>query len=400
MSSGRAKSVLVTMALLLLTFAAVLVARWFNADEVRGSRDREERPVPVEVAMIKHGTLSLKRTFSGTIEPQAQFTVATKVSGRIRRLEVDVSDTVTRGQTVAYLEDAEFRQAVAEAAARLAVAEANRVEATSRLEIAQRELDRTLALHGRGIASDSDLDSARAEFLASQATEKVAEANLTREQASLTAAEIRLGYTRVRADWERGDDERVVAERFADEGNTVGANASLFSIVELDPVLAVIQIAEKDYPRLVLGQQARLHTDAFPDRIFTGAVSRIAPIFRATSRQARVEFVVANPTHLLKPGMFTRCTIELERVENATSVPELAITRRNDQTGVFLVNDDGASVRWVEVQPGIRDGAQVELVDARLSGRVVTLGQQLVKDGSAIHIPEGGTGFIEGTVTR
>jgi RND family efflux transporter MFP subunit len=400
MSSGRAKSVLVTTALLLLTFAAVLAARWFNADEVRGPRNREERPVPVEVATIKHGTLSLKRTFSGTIEPQAQFTVATKVSARIRRLEVDVSDTVKRGQTVAYLEDAEFRQAVAEAAARLAVAEANRIEATSRLEIAQRQLDRTQALHGRGIASDSDLDSAQAEFLASQAAEKVAEANLTRERAALTAAEIRLGYTRVRADWERGDDERLVAERFADEGNTVGANASLFSIVELDPVLAVIQVAEKDYPRLGLGQQARLQTDAFPDRIFTGTVSRIAPIFRATSRQARVEFVVANSGHLLKPGMFTRCTIELEQVENATSVPELAITRRNDQTGVFLVNEDSASVRWVEVQPGIRDGAQVELVDARLTGRVVTLGQQLVKDGSAIHIPEGGTRFMEGAVKR
>lgn len=376
----------ITSTILLLAFGAVLTARLFY-EEGGGRPQRGDKPLaPVEVAEVQRGTLSLRRTFSGTIEPQAQFTVATKVDGRIRRLHVDVSDPVTRGQTVAQLEDAELSQAVVEADARQAVAEANRVAAKSRLEIAQREVDRSKTLHTRGIASDSDLDSAQAEFLASQAAVRVAEANLKREQAALAGAEIRLGYTQVAADWEQGDDERIVAERYANEGNTVASNTALFSIVELDPVLAVIQITEKDYPRLVIGQQARLQTDAFPGRIFSATVSRIAPIFRASSRQARVEMSVPNPGHLLKPGMFTRCVLELERVENAASVPELAITRRDNKTGVFLVNDDGTSVKWVEVKPGIRDGSQVQLVGAQIAGRVVTIGQQLIEDGSAIRV--------------
>ncbi|MDH3377470.1 MAG: efflux RND transporter periplasmic adaptor subunit [Gammaproteobacteria bacterium] len=378
----------IAIGLLLLATGAVVTARLFHEEGGDRAQRSDELPVPVEVAVVQQGPLSLRRTFSGTIEPKAQFKVATKVGGQIQRLQVDVSDPVSRGQTVAYLEDAEFRQIVVEADARLAVAEANRVEANSRLEIAQRELERTKALHVRGIASDSDLDSAGAEFLASQAAVKVSEANLKREQAVLTGAEIRLGYTRVEADWEQGDDGRVVAERYANEGNTVAANTALFSIIELDPVLAVIQVTEKDYPRLVIGQQASLLMDAFPGHVFPGTVSRIAPIFRASSRQARVELNVPNPEHLLKPGMFARCIIELERVEKTASVPELAIIHRGNKTGVFLVNDDGTSVKWVEVEPGIRDGSQVELVGAQISGRVVTIGQQFIKDDSAIRVSE------------
>ena len=382
-----------------LFFGAFILTRLPYPDNNGDLQKKEHRPIPVEVAAVQRAALSLQRTFSGTIDPRAQFKVAPKVSGRIQRLQVDVSDRVTRGQSVAQLEDAEFKQAVAEAEARQAVAEANLVEAESRLEIAQRELERSKTLHERGIASDSVFDSVQAQFLAGQAAVKVAEANLKREQAALAAANIRLGYTRIEANWEQGDEDRTVAERYADEGDTVAANTPLFSIVELDPVIAVIQVTEKDYPRIAIGQQASLRSDAFPGRVFTGTVSRIAPIFREASRQARIELNVPNPDHLLKPGMFTRCTLELDRVENATSVPEMAITRRNDRAGVFQVTEDGSSVKWIEVEPGLQDGDLVQLVGSDLSGRVVTLGQQLIEDGSVIRIPgsspkpEGETGL-------
>jgi RND family efflux transporter MFP subunit len=351
-------------------------------------QQKEKLPVPVEVANLERKTLYLYRTFNGTIEPLAQFTVAPKVSGHIQRLLVDVSDPVNRGKVVAQLEDAEFKQAVAEAEARLAVAEANRNEADSSLEITQRELDRTIILHKKGIASDSVLDSARAEHLASQATVKVAEAIIKQEEAALAAARIRLGYTRIQADWEKGDEERTVAERYVDEGDTVAANTPLLSIVELDHVIAVIQVTEKDYPRISTGMAANLQTDAFPGRKFTATVTRIAPIFSEATRQARIELQVQNPEHLLKPGMFSRCTLELDRVENVLSAPELAITRRNNQTGVFLVTDDNKSVKWIEVEPGLKDGNQVQLIRADISGKVVTLGQQFIKTGSDISIKE------------
>ncbi|MFT5699898.1 MAG: RND family efflux transporter MFP subunit [Desulforhopalus sp.] len=350
------------------------------------TKKKIERVVPVEVASVQRGPLSFYRTFSGTIDPRAQFAVAPKVSGRIQRLLVDVSDPVVRGQIVVQMENAEFEQEVIEAEARLAVAEANLDEAVSHFVIAQRQLDRAKTLNDRGIASESSYDSAQAQFLTGQSAVKVAESNIKREAALLRATRIRLGYTQVKADWQQGDNDRIVAERFVDEGNTVAANTPILSIVEIDPVIAVIQVTEKDYPLIRLGQQAKVQADGFPDKVFTGIVSLISPIFRESSRQAKMELEVANPEHLLKPGMFTRCTLELDRAEEAISVPEMAITKRNNQVGVFWVAEDSSSVEWVEVKQGFKSGDQIQLIGSELSGQVVTLGQQFIKEGSKIRI--------------
>lgn len=351
-------------------------------------RPQDQRPVPVEVAEVYHGPLSLWRTFSGTIEPKSKFTVAPKINGRIQVLHVDVSDQIERGQALALLEDAEFKQAVLEAEARLAVAEANRSEAASQLEINQRELNRTKTLFDRGIASESAYDSAQASFLTSQAAVKIATANLKREQAQLRAAIIRLGYTTIEAEWQQGDSRRTVAERFVDEGNTVAANTPLISIVELDPVIAVIQVTEKDYPLIGLDQKAKVYTDAYPNRFFVGFVSRISPIFRESSRQARMELEVVNPDHLLKPGMFSRCLLELQKIADGIAVPEMAVTKRHDKTGVFKIAQDGITVTWVPVETGFTSGELIQIVEPALTGRVVTLGQQFLQDSSSIRIIE------------
>jgi RND family efflux transporter MFP subunit len=345
------------------------------------------RAAPVEVAPIEHGPIQLRRTFSGTLESTARFVVAPKISGRIVRLDADLADTVRRGQVVAWLDDAEYVQGVAQAKADLAVAQANLVEARSALEIARRELHRIETLRKRGVASDSQFDVAKADQLTKQAQFAVTRAQVTRAEAALEAARIRLGYTTVTADWNGGNEQRVVAERFVDEGETVSANAPLLSIVELNPITGVIFVAERDYARLRHGQPISLTTDTYPDERFQGRVDRIAPIFRQATRQARIELAIANPERLLKPGMFIRATVVLDRVTEATIVPEQALTARHDRAGVFVVNPDGRSVTWREVQVGIRDGDRVQVQGEALAGQVVTLGQQLLDDGSSIALP-------------
>jgi multidrug efflux pump subunit AcrA (membrane-fusion protein) len=97
---------------------------------------------------------------------------------------------------------------------------------------------------------------------------------------------------------------------------------------------------------------------------------------------------IDNSQHRLKPGMFIRATVVLARVAEATIVPEQALTKRDDRNGVFIVSEDGRSVTWREVKPGIREGDRLQVEGEGLSGRVVILGQQLVKDGSPITIPD------------
>ncbi|HVS17367.1 MAG TPA: efflux RND transporter periplasmic adaptor subunit [Planctomycetota bacterium] len=352
-----------------------------------GAAAAERPPVPVEVAAVERGPLRLVRTVTGSVEAAAQFVVAPQVAGSIASLEVDLGDRVERGQIVATLVDAEFAQAELEAAADLAVAVASRAEAEAALEIAQRALEREEALREQGVTSESALDAARAEVIAGRARLQVSAARLSRAQASLDTARIRLGYTRVRADWSGGDDARVVAERFVDGGATVPANTPLFSIVEVDPVLAVVFVSERDYGRLRVGQLVELTTDAAPGRVFEGRVVRIAPVFRRSTRQARVEVELPNEDVLLKPGMFVRAELELERREDATHVPFAALTEREGRTGVFVLADDGAHVRWQPVELGIVEGERAGVQDG-LTGRVVVLGQALCEDGARVSVVE------------
>jgi RND family efflux transporter MFP subunit len=354
----------------------------------RGDKDRE---IPVEVAVVRQGTIELQRNFTGTLEAHAAFLVAPKVGGRIEQMEPDISDPVSRNQVVARLDHAEYVQQVAQAEANLTVARANLVEAESLLEIAERELDRFGKLQQRGVSSASQHDAARADQLARQAHLEVARAQLVRSQAELETARIRLGYTEVTAAWRGGSEQRVVAERYVDEGETVTANTPLLRIVELDPISAVFHVTESDYGQLHAGLPARIHTDAYPQQTFAGAIERVAPVFRENSRQARVELRIDNPDLRLKPGMFVRATLVLQRVDQATLVPAAAVTRRGDRDGLFQVVGDGKSVRWRELRLGIRQDDWLQLLGEPLQGQVVVLGQQMLDDGSAIAIVGGAT---------
>ena len=346
------------------------------------------RPAPVEVAPIERGPITLRRTFSGELEALAEFVVAPKVSGRVERVLVNIADAVRRGQVVAELDNDEYVQAVAQARADLVVAQANRSAAESVLEIADREFQRTDSLRKRGIASDSELDAARQDLLAKRAQLAVAVAQVAKFAAALESANIRLGYTRVTAGWTGGNDERVVAERYVDEGQTLAANTPLLMIVELDPILGIVFVTERDYANMQTGQLVSLTTAAYPDETFTGRIVRIAPVFRTATRQARIEMTIDNPRQRLKPGMFIQATVELSRVADAVIVPEQALTERNDRTGVFVVSEDGRSVRWREVAAGIRADGRVQVDGQGLSGRVVVIGQQQLDDGSPIAIAE------------
>lgn len=349
---------------------------------------RGQRPVPVELSDIQRGTIASKRTLSGELEALAEFVVAPKVGGRVERVLVNIADGVSRGEVVAELDNDEYVQAVAQARADLVVARANLAQAGSALEIADREYKRTESLLKRGIASDSEYDAARQDLMAKQAQLKVAAAQVAKAESALETANIRLGYTQVTAGWTGGGDHRFVAERYVDEGQTVAANAPLLLIVELNPIVGVVFATERDYALLSPGQPVTLTTDAYPGELFRGRIDRIAPVFRKSTRQARIEMIIDNPENRLKPGMFITATVVLAQVTDATIVPEQALTVRNERSGVFIVSEDEKTVLWREVKVGVREGDRVQVEGEGLSGRVVTLGQQLVNDGSPITVPD------------
>jgi multidrug efflux pump subunit AcrA (membrane-fusion protein) len=100
---------------------------------------------------------------------------------------------------------------------------------------------------------------------------------------------------------------------------------------------------------------------------------------------------VPNADGRLKPGMFVRARAVLERVEDAVIVPEAALVERGGETVVFVADAAGEAVSMRAVEVGVREGERVAVTgkDALpIDGRVVTLGQQQLVDGSTIAIPE------------
>lgn len=353
-----------------------------------------ERMVPVEVAPIRRGAIEAHRTFSGTLEAFARFDVAPKIGGRVAEVRVDIGDTVAQGSVVVTLDDDEAEQALALAEARLKVARAAVAGASSTWKGTGRELERERRLQAGGVSSDAQLDAARTRRQVADADKQMARAEVSQAEAEREVAKIRLEYTKVRASWAEGDDERVVAARHVDPGDTVAANAPLLTIVERDPLVAVISVTERDYAELRVGQVATLTSEAAPGRSFPATVARVAPAFSERSRQARVELRVENAERLLAPGAFARVTVALERAEDALLVPEAALTRRHGEDGVFVVQDDLVAA-WRPVRVGIRDQDLVQVEGEGLSGRVVTLGQQLLDEGVRVTIPEAAGTAVE-----
>jgi RND family efflux transporter MFP subunit len=388
------KKIFVTI--VVLAFIAVLGWEVYSRiGELRGptARDRKAPPVAVEAEPARKDTVRDIGFFTGTLHPYSQFIVAPKIAGRLEKLFVKIGDPVKKGQLIAVLEDDEYLQQVDQARAELQVAKANVEEGLSALDTARRELERAKALRQKKIASESELDAASAEFAAQEAKYKVALAQVAQKEAALRAAHVRLSYTKIRATWEEGDQDRVVGERFVDEGTMLAPNTPIASILDICSLTGVIFVIERDYSKVKVGQEALISTDAFPDRTFSGKVVRMAPLIKETSREARVEVDIRNPEGLLKPGMFIRAQIEFSKVDNATVIPARALTKRGGRQGVFVINSEEMTAQFVPLKLGIASSEWVQVIEPPLSGSVVTLGHHMLEDGSAIVLPgEGAMG--------
>lgn len=353
-----------------------------------GGQGRGNPAVAVEIAEVEQRTIQDIGQFTGSLLPKSQFVVAPKVGGRLDRLLVNIGDRVKRNQLVARLEDDVYSQEVEKARAELEVAKANLVESQSALAIAEREFERAKALSQKEVMSQSGLDTANAKYDAAVANFRVAQAVVTSRESSLKTVQVHLTYTEIRASWESGDTPRVVGERFVDEGSILRANEPIVSVLDLSSVICVINVIEQDYFRVREGQQATITTDAFPGKTFTGKIARIAPLLQENSRQARVEIDIPNPDEILKPGMFVRVEIRFDNIKNATVIPVAALTKRNEQEGVFQVDLDNMAAHFVSVTVGVMNNEVAQIIEPELSGSVVTMGQYLLEDGASIILPE------------
>ncbi len=390
--------------LLVLGVVLVLFLSWrvyllvFKKSSSSGPR---QATVAVEVKPIEIGAIRDLGQFSGTLIPKSQFVVAPKVSGKLKKLFVDIGDALRNGQIVAQLDDEEYQQQVAQAEADLRVARANLEDVENSLNLARKDLERAETLYKKGILSDAQIDSTRAQLNAQESRYKVAKAQVANREAALETAKVRLSYTKITASWEKGSSIRYVGERFVDEGALLSVNTPIISVIEIQPIIAVIYATDKEYFRINTGQNVTISSSVFPDRTFSGKVARVAPLLKETSRQARIEVEIDNEEGLLKPGMFVNAEIEFARREKTKIVPFSSLVSRGGQQGIFVADIENSRAYFQPVKPGIIEGERAEILEpADISGYVVVLGQHLLQDGMTIILPQAEAQADSGRASR
>jgi RND family efflux transporter MFP subunit len=145
---------------------------------------------------------------------------------------------------------------------------------------------------------------------------------------------------------------------------------------------------EEDVANFAIGQSAEIYSELKPALIQKGKISQISKSADIQSRSFELRAIFKNTSdRWFKPGMFCRVNVELVNKTNVLSVPNAAVTVRENTKSVYVIKDGKAFMRIV--MTGITDGRQTEILSGISQGEiVVTLGANNLKDGSVVHISD------------
>lgn len=336
--------------------------------------------VPVEVAQVSQQAITANYSGTATLEPVGEAQVAAKASGIVLRILVEEGSRVDKGQVLALLD---------------ADAAGNKLaQATASLRKAQAAFDKAEKGFALKITPRADYDSMKFDLEA--------------QKAIVAGAQLDLSYTRVLA-----PIGGVIAKRSVKVGNLVQLNQAMFDIVDLDPLEAVLNVPERDLGTLKAGQGVQMKVDALAGRSFDGVVARIAPVVDSASGTFRATCEFRDGTRLLKPGMFGRIEVAYDQRRDALVVPRNAIAEEDGQAAVFVVEPapqpsppavagkaatpTAAFVaRRRLIKTGYAEGDRVEVREGISAGeRVITLGRNAVRDGTAVQVLDGATAAVD-----
>jgi RND family efflux transporter MFP subunit len=397
-----------------------------------GSDDAPKKPV-VSVVQPGPGKPGRRIEYSCRVQASEQADLSPAVSGVLKGPTVDLGDRVKKGQLLALIDApllvlAEKQATIAVRQARGLVREAEAKVATARAEVQaarsaitgrQADLDgakanlahcnnewaRVKQLARQKVTSREDLDasekmvaSARAKVDAATAVLATARADLKVKQskvaqteaavetakANVDAAEIELekaryslGLTKIVAPF-----DGIVTQRSHQDGQYVrageGNRAPLLTIQRTDRMRVIVKVAETDVPLVEAGAPVDLQVPALPKVRFSGIkVSRLGFAVDPNTGSMRVEIDVPNPKQQLRPGMFGRATLHLQKgAANSLRLPRSCLVALSGgKHAVYVVVDGKAHLTMVRIGPGGigPGGKEVEVVSGlKSSHRVVT----------------------------
>jgi membrane fusion protein (multidrug efflux system) len=301
----------------------------------------------VKVEEVRLTPVDQLSTFTATVEANTVNNIAPAMGGRIRSIHVDVGSRVGKGQTVVTMDAANYSQQ------------------QTQLATLKRDYERYLELYNVGGISKQQLDQVKAQLDVAQTA-----LNNLGENTRLTSP-----------------INGVVTVRNYDPGDMAGGQPIL-TIENINPVKVIINVSESFYSQVVKGMPAKVQVDALSDEVFEGKVSLIHPTLNPVSHTFPVEIEVNNSDQRLRPGMFSRVTMNFG-TNDRPLVPDMAVLKQTGSNDRYVfVEKDGKAV-YTLVQLGTRIEDKYEIVSGLNAGdRVIVQGNAGLIDGTEVEVVE------------
>lgn len=331
-------------------------------------------PVEVRTAVVERGTVeeTVTNTRAGTVKVRRRAMLSPQLGGLVVELPHREGARVAVGDLLLRLDDRVQRAQLELARRSVTAAEAAAEEACLAARLAETELERTRALHDRGIASDQSLDVLDTDRDRTRAACDAARARVEQARAQVAAARVEVELTEVRAPF-----GGVVADVSTEVGEWITPSppgVPIPPVIDLlDPASVFVSapIDEIDAERVRVGLAARISVDSRPQESFAGTLTRVAPYVLDQLEQNRTveveaEFEDESRVAGVLPGTSADVELILERRENVLRVPAAAVA----EGGAVLVLADGVLSRR-EITAGLGNWQWIEVIDGLAEGDIV-----------------------------
>ena len=316
------------------------------------------------VAKVTREDLYKEVTIAAEFRPYVEVALHAKVSGYVRKMNVDFGDQVKAGQLMATLEVPELQAELDNAQATGQKAQADYTNAHliyTRLQSVNKDHPNLVA--------QQDLDTAEANELTTAAAIAAAKANIEKYQTMVS-------YTQITAPF-----DGVVTHRYADPGTLIQAGTSSDT-----QALPLVRVSDNyrlrlDFPVTVdyvkdvqLGDSVEVRVDSLNGKTFTGTISRFTHEVDDNTRTMITEIEVPNPNLELMPGMYATVVLKVEKHLQALAVPTEAVAGEKTPT-VYVVNQVN-QIEEHSVKLGLETADKYEILSGLHEGDLVVIGNR------------------------
>jgi RND family efflux transporter MFP subunit len=342
-----------------------------QAQSIEDIQAQEGKPVQVEAIIQKD--LALTQTFYGSVTPYAEADIQGKTGGTVTYLKGVEGDRVTKGDVIVRFDDSSTQLQLQQAIASKNAAEQNVKQALSNYETLQKTLNRYQELFKEGLIPQQNLDELQNQLQGAQAGLESA-----RQQVASAETQVEMLQNTLRDMTIKAPFSGIIDQKNFNLNEIAGARAIIYHLVDLDQVYVEVEIPESHISQIQEQMNVAISFDSLKGQQFTGHIERILPTGNQQRRMFTAKVLVENSEHWIKPGMFARVEVELERIPDALVFTKKALLKEGDDYYVFKVVDNQA--QKVPVDIALREGDTVAVRSAELApqDRVVVEGAHLV----------------------